>query len=228
MPRAAAASNPPKTTCDVQGGTTRGTAQILKISGGAEKCRERGWRARENRGRGNGRRAWQEDDDNETENGEDGVEGGQEEGRDLEGGAGQKAVEPEGQKDGVAEREGEKDSGNAAGTKEGSAQSMRADEHLESEQELEKDRENGLENRARGQNEAEKEGEKEGERESERTGGNSATWPKWMANGHTILNTCPVGGSNSSWATVVTWALLEEAYSFESSVSRNSIYGGKH
>jgi hypothetical protein len=72
--------------------------------------------------------------------------------------------------------------------------------------------------------EREKGGEKGAEKEAEMAEERPTTWPKWMANGHALLSACPAGGSEESWATVVkTWALLEEAYGFESFVSDNSI-----
>jgi hypothetical protein len=115
----------------------------------------------------------------------------------------------EGQK--LGEGEGKRDGGDAAGAKEGGVQDpFTAKEHIL-------------------QNLVEQERKRGGEKEAENAGEEGpTTWPKWMANGHTLLKACPVGGRDKSWATVVkTWVLLEEAYDFETSVSSNSICRGK-
>ncbi|KAJ7895482.1 hypothetical protein B0H14DRAFT_2273429, partial [Mycena olivaceomarginata] len=44
------------------------------------------------------------------------------------------------------------------------------------------------------------------------------SWPKWMKDGFTLLDTCPVGGVEEWDAAVEIWARLEEAYGFRSSV----------
>ncbi|KAJ7805533.1 hypothetical protein B0H14DRAFT_2222177, partial [Mycena olivaceomarginata] len=43
-------------------------------------------------------------------------------------------------------------------------------------------------------------------------------WPKWLADGHTLLSACPEDGSK--WKEVVeTWVQLEKAYGFKTSTS---------
>ncbi|KAJ7801520.1 hypothetical protein B0H14DRAFT_2156754, partial [Mycena olivaceomarginata] len=43
--------------------------------------------------------------------------------------------------------------------------------------------------------------------------------PKWMRDGGALLEACPAGGTED-WATAVTtWALLEEAYGFQTSTA---------
>jgi hypothetical protein len=48
---------------------------------------------------------------------------------------------------------------------------------------------------------------------------NKETWPKWMRDGGALLEACPAGGAEDWAAAVTTWALLEEAYGFHTSVS---------
>lgn len=76
--------------------------------------------------------------------------------------------------------------------------------------EEEGEREEGGEHQAGAQKERQKGGEN--------VGGEQARWPKWLADGHTLLSACPEDGSE--WKEVVeTWVQLEKAYGFKTSVS---------
>jgi hypothetical protein len=57
-----------------------------------------------------------------------------------------------------------------------------------------------------------------GKERGQNEGCNKEGWPKWMKDGYTLLDACPAGGVRE-WSTAVeTWARLEEAYGFQSSV----------
>ncbi|KAJ7703344.1 hypothetical protein B0H14DRAFT_2305161, partial [Mycena olivaceomarginata] len=46
-------------------------------------------------------------------------------------------------------------------------------------------------------------------------------WPKWMRDGSALLDACPAAGSEE-WADAVrTWAQLEEAYGYQTTVSES-------
>ncbi|KAJ7753701.1 hypothetical protein B0H14DRAFT_2635579 [Mycena olivaceomarginata] len=61
--------------------------------------------------------------------------------------------------------------------------------------------------------------QKEHQKGGENVGGEQVRWPKWLADGHTLLSACPEDGSK--WKEVVeTWVQLEKAYGFKTSGKR--------
>jgi hypothetical protein len=131
-------------------------------------------------------------------------------------GSGPAAAEMDGEPEGDEGREdeGEGWAGNEAGIED------RQEGELGEKDSVEDGEEGGGNGAEREKESGHGEGKGEGATEA-RAQPNKEKWPKWMGDGGAllVLEACPAGGAED-WATAVTtWALLEEAYGFQTSVS---------